>query len=56
MSDKIQAGLRIPEKRHQELTIMAEEMGVSVNSLMLMLIDLGLTLRNGRIILHEKSE
>lgn len=54
--DKIQTGLRIPEKRYRELNVIADEMGVSLNALILMLIDLGLTLRNGRIILQKESE
>lgn len=47
--DKIQTGLRIPEKRYDELTEIAEEIGVSINSLILMLIDLGLSLRECKI-------
>lgn len=54
MTDKIQTGLRIPEKRYNELCEVAEEMGVSLNSLLLMLIDLGLTLRNGRVTVQDK--
>ncbi len=53
--DKIQTGLRIPQKRYEELTTIAEEMGVSLNSLILMLVDLGLTLRNGRVILQREE-
>lgn len=54
--DKIQTGLRIPIKRYNELSELADEMGVSVNSLVLMLIDLGLAVRNGTInpVLAEK--
>ncbi len=54
--DKIQTGLRIPQSRYEELTEIAIQMGVSLNSLILMLIDLGLTLRNGRITLYSDSE
>ncbi len=54
--DKIQTGLRIPQKRYEELTELAEQMGVSLNALILMLVDLGLTLRNGRITLYPESE
>ncbi len=54
--DKIQTGLRIPQKRYEELIELAEQMGVSLNALILMLIDLGLTLRNGRITLCPESE
>ena len=56
MRDKVQTGLRLPEKRYEELNALAEEMGVSLNSCILMLIDLGLTLRNGRVILRPESE
>lgn len=54
--DKIQTGLRIPVKRYEELNIIAEDIGISLNALILALVDLGLTLRNGRIVIHEKSE
>lgn len=54
--DKIQTGLRVPLKRYEELAAIAEEMGVSLNSLILMLVDLGLTLRNGRVILQEEKQ
>ncbi len=54
--DKIQTGLRIPQRRYEELTELAEQMGVSLNALILMLIDLGLTLRNGRVTLYPESE
>jgi hypothetical protein len=47
--NKVQTGLRIPEERYNELCEVANEMGVSLNSLLLMLIDLGMTLRNGRV-------
>lgn len=56
MNDKIQTGLRIPEKRYEELAFLAQEMGVSINSLLLMLIDLGLTLHNGRVILQPEEK
>lgn len=46
--NKVQTGLRIPEQRYEELQKMAEEMGVSLNSLLLMLIDLGLILKEGK--------
>lgn len=47
--NKVQTGLRIPEERYNELCEVANEMGVSLNSLLLMLIDLGMTLWNGRV-------
>ena len=50
MKDKIQTGLRIPEDRYKELNKIADEIGVSLNSVLLMLIDLGLQVRNGKII------
>lgn len=55
-NDKVQTGLRLPEARYSELITLANDMGVSLNSLILMLIDLGLTLRNGRVILHQDEE
>lgn len=54
--DKIQTGLRIPAKRYEELSVIADEVGVSMNALILMLVDLGLTLRNGDFTLHQKPE
>lgn len=51
--NKVQTGLRIPEKRYEELQAMAEEMGVSLNSLLLMLIDLGLVLKTGKFNLQS---
>lgn len=45
--DKIQTGLRIPEARYAELETLARETGVSLNALILMLVDLGLSVRNG---------
>ena len=54
--DKVQTGLRIPYEKYNELTTLADEIGVSLNSLLLMLIDLGLSVRSGQIILQQKSE
>lgn len=54
--EKIQTGLRIPEKKYNELITLANDIGVSLNSLILMLVDLGLTVRNGRLTLHQESE
>ena len=45
--DKFHTGLRIPQKRYQELVSISDEMGVSLNALILMLIDLGLTIQRG---------
>lgn len=40
--DKIQTGLRIPERQYERLAVISERMGVSINALILMLIDIGL--------------
>ncbi|MCX4328299.1 MAG: hypothetical protein OSJ45_13570 [Lachnospiraceae bacterium] len=40
--NKIQTGLRIPEPQYERLSAIAKRMGVSVNALILMLIDIGL--------------
>lgn len=55
-NEKIQTGLRVPEKRYEELCNIASEIGVSVNSLMLMLIDLGLMVRNTGYVTHQENE
>ena len=39
--DKIQTGLRVPEKQYQRLIITADRMGVSLNALILVLIEIG---------------
>lgn len=44
--DKIQTGLRIPQGRYDELKEMAERSGLSINSLILFLVDIGLTAVN----------
>lgn len=44
--DKIQTGLRIPQARYEELRVMAERSGTSLNGLILFLIDIGLTVVN----------
>ncbi len=54
VQDKIQTGLRVPAARYKELVTISEEMGVSLNSLILMLVDLGLSLRSDRVTLHQK--
>ncbi len=46
MPEKIQTGLRIPQSRYEELASLANGMGVSINTLALMLIDLGLKVVN----------
>ena len=40
--NKIQTGLRIPEKQYERLIIISERMGVSINALILILVDIGL--------------
>lgn len=42
LDNKIQTGLRIPEARYNELKAMADNSGVSINALILMLVDIGL--------------
>lgn len=44
--DKVQTGLRIPVQRCAELTRMAETMGISLNALILLLVDVGLSAIN----------
>ncbi len=39
--DKIQTGLRVPEKQYRRLVATADKMGVSLNALILMLIEIG---------------
>ena len=39
--DKIQTGLRIPARQYQRLIAVADRMGVSMNALILMLIEIG---------------
>lgn len=62
MNCKIQTGLRIPEERYETLLNMSEDMGVSLNSLVLMLVDVGLsaislgTQAKGRDLLHNPPD
>ena len=44
--EKIQTGLRIPQTRYDELKMIADRSGTSVNSLILNLIEIGLTVIN----------
>ncbi len=39
---KIQTGLRIPEGQYERLTAISDRMGISINALILMLVDIGL--------------
>ena len=41
--DKIQTGLRIPESRYEELKEMADRSGISLNAIILSLVDVGLS-------------
>ena len=54
-TEKIQTGLRNPANRYAELSKLAEETGISLNSLILALVDLGLSVRNGRLFLQKES-
>lgn len=38
---KVQTGLRIPEQKYEALAAYADRIGVSINALVLMLIDIG---------------
>ncbi len=40
--EKIQTGLRLPVEQYTRLACMAKRMGVSVNALILLLVDIGL--------------
>lgn len=42
MEDKIQTGLRIPESQYNRIKERADRMGVSINQLILVLVDIGL--------------
>lgn len=42
MEDKIQTGLRIPENQYSRIKERADRMGVSINQLILVLVDIGL--------------
>lgn len=46
MDEKIQTGLRLPEKRYEELKNLANRAGISVNATILMLLDIGLSAVN----------
>lgn len=51
----IQTGLRIPEERYNEVAELAETIGISLNAMILSLIDLGLAVRDGKFILFERE-
>ena len=44
MNDKIQTGLRIPENQYNRMKPIADRMGISINQLILVLVDLGINL------------
>ena len=44
--DKIQTGLRIPQSRYEELSEMAVRSGISLNAIILFLVDVGLNAVN----------
>lgn len=44
--EKIQTGLRIPQERYDELRNMAARSGVSLNSMILLLVDVGISAFN----------
>lgn len=46
-NDKIQTGLRLPEKQYEKIQEYADKVGVSLNSAILMLLDAGYKLLNG---------
>ena len=41
MASKVQTGLRIPEAQYTRLSTEAERMGISINALVLLLVDVG---------------
>ena len=42
MVSRVQTGLRMPEDKYEEITDLAAAIGVSINSMLLMMIDIGL--------------
>ena len=56
MNEKIQTGLRIPELLHSDLQSRSEEMGVSINQLVLMLINIGIKLIDRGVIPQDYQE
>ena len=55
-SNKIQTGLRIPETRYKELKAFADQAGVSLNAVILMLVDIGLSVVNHGIQEEDRSQ
>lgn len=44
--EKIQTGLRVPQVRYDELKRLADKSGVSLNAMILLLVDVGLSAIN----------
>ncbi len=44
--EKIQTGLRIPQERYSELKEMADRSGISLNAVILFLVDIGISAVN----------
>lgn len=53
---KVQTGLRIPEPLYNDLQSRAARMGISINSLVLMLVELGITLLDKGVIPQQAGE
>lgn len=59
---KVQTGLRIPEKQYQRVLEKAESLGVSINQLLLVAIDIGLNcldmelLEQAHVFLHNQKD
>ena len=56
MHDIKQITMRIPEKFLEEIKEEADQIGSSCNSLMMVLLKLGLKDYNGEVIIQQKSE
>lgn len=56
MHDIKQITMRIPEKFLEEIKEEADQIGSSCNSLMMVLLKLGLKAYNGEVIIQQKSE
>lgn len=42
MTSMIQTGLRLPENQHERVRIKADQVGISMNQMILVLVDIGL--------------
>ena len=60
--EKIQTGLRVPEKQYERIKVKAENMGISINQLILVLVDIGLNYldmeqaESGRFSAHSQKD